>query len=303
MIKLILSFKKISFFLLFLVWCLPSAFLDAFEVPELKAPVTDLVGLLSEKTNLELTQALITEEQRSSNQVAVLIVPDLQGEDIASVAIQVFDKWQLGQKSKNNGILLLIALSDKKMRIEVGRGLEGSLPDVVAYRIIKNSMKPKFKIGEFDEGVKLGIADILASIDGSYTPSPKDTNTWKPKESSKLKGNTIFFAIALGLLFSWLAGKGDGCLRFVFLFLGFFFLAPVFFQFASTLISLAMTAVLQMVSFLFGRNSSWGTGYSSGGYWIGGGGWSDGGSWGSGSDSSWSGGGGDSGGGGASGDW
>lgn len=143
------------------------------DIPALSARVVDAGALLSAETEAQLESTLAAHEQATSNQVAVLTVPDLQGYDIAEFALLVARQWQLGQRDRNNGALLLIARDERKMRIEVGYGLEGDLSDARAKRIIERELRPAFKAGDFDLGVRRGVDAILGSIEGSYTPPAK----------------------------------------------------------------------------------------------------------------------------------
>ncbi len=288
-------------------------YLQAIEIPKLEKRVTDLANLLSPETIQYLTKELETEELKTSNQIAVLILPSLDGESIESVAIQVFDEWKLGQKDKSNGILFLIAPNERKMRIEVGRGLEGFLPDVICNRIIKQVIRPEFKTGNYDKGVILGIQSILKNIDGSYAPSNTDTVTTKRKKK-KLSFYDLFVGTILGFVLVFLSIRFDSLIRLILISISLFMFMGVFSAFFSFGISLAISLILQAITFVlasFWKSSSPSTSsYTDSGYMGGWGGGFGGGSWGGGSgdswsggDSSWGGGGGDSGGGGSSGDW
>lgn len=152
------------FFLLF------SATLFAREVPNLTGPVVDEANLLSNATKNSLESLLYRYKSDTSNQVQVLIIDSLEGDAIENFSIQVTDKWKLGDEKKDNGILFLIAAKDRKMRIEVGQGLEGELPDVLAGRII-DSVKPYFRSGNFDEGIYLGVESIIKTLKGEKIPA------------------------------------------------------------------------------------------------------------------------------------
>jgi len=140
------------------------------EVPELTGRVVDRAGLLSPATERALTEQLAAHEEATGNQVAVLTIESLQGRPIEEYSLQVARTWGLGQEEFDNGVLLLIAEQDREMRIEVGYGLEGALPDVVASRIIRYELRPAFRQGDFDGGVQAGVSAILSSIAGTYEP-------------------------------------------------------------------------------------------------------------------------------------
>lgn len=310
--NLFLSYGRAFFFPCF-IFLLSSFNLESIEVPKLEKRVTDLANLLAPDTIQYLTKELETEELKTSNQIAILVLPSLEGEPIESVAIQVFDDWKLGQKDKSNGILFLIAPNDRKMRIEVGRGLEGFLPDIICNRIIKQVIRPEFRNGNYDRGVILGTQSILKNLDGSYSPSNTDVITTK-KKKKKMSFYDLFVGTILGFVLVFLAKRFDSLVRLILILVSLFMLMGVFSTFFSFGISLAISLILQVLTFVlasFWKSSSPSTSsYSDSGYMGGWGGGFGGGFWGGGSgdswsggDSSWGGGGGDSGGGGSSGDW
>src|SRR6056297_2282301 len=124
----------------------------ALEVPALKSRVMDFHGLLTPREEQRLEQQLYEFERQTSNQLAVLIISSLEGESIESYSIEVVDKWKLGDKDKENGALLLIAINDRKVRIEVGYGLEGALTDMISGSIIRNDIAPAFRSNNFYAG-------------------------------------------------------------------------------------------------------------------------------------------------------
>lgn len=139
------------------------------EIPELWGQhVHDEAKVLSSQTVDNLERQLKTFEDSTSNQVAILIVSSLDGEIVEQYALRVAEKWKLGKKEKDNGVLLLLAINDRKMRIEVGQGLEGPLPDAICNRIIRNEMAPNFRRGDYDAGVSAAINAILLATKGEY---------------------------------------------------------------------------------------------------------------------------------------
>ncbi len=140
----------------------------ALDVPFLSGRVIDEVGILSNETKLSIENKLKDHEKATSNQVVVLIIPSLESEVLEEYSLKVASTWKLGQKGKDNGVLLLIAKNDRKLRIEVGYGLEGSLTDALSYRIIRNEITPSFKQGNFSLGVEQGVDAILSAIAGTY---------------------------------------------------------------------------------------------------------------------------------------
>src|SRR3954464_497488 len=142
-------------------------------VPPLKARVTDLTGTLAAQQQSTLEQTLAAFEQRKGSQIAVLLVPTTQPESVEEYAVRVEEKWQLGRKGIDDGALLLIAKNDRKLRIEVGYGLEGVLNDATAKRIIADDITPRFKQGDFYGGVSAGGERMIKGIAGEPLPPPK----------------------------------------------------------------------------------------------------------------------------------
>jgi uncharacterized protein len=156
-------------FLIFSLLISLSAFAQK-AVPELwHTRVHDDAHVLKQETIDALEKQLTVYEDSTSNQIAILIISSLDGDPIESYSIRVAEKWQLGQKEKDNGVLLLIAVDDHKMRIEVGAGLEGVLTDALTSRIIRNEMAPNFRRADFDSGVTAAVIGIIAAIGGEYT--------------------------------------------------------------------------------------------------------------------------------------
>jgi len=133
----------------------------AFDVPRLTGPVVDRAGMLSAAAERQLTGALQRlRQQPGGAQIAVLTVTELGDETIEQASIQVVDAWQLGDEAADNGILLMIAKAERRIRIEVGQGLEGDLPDAYAKRIIDEAMTPLFRSGNVDQGILVGVYQI-----------------------------------------------------------------------------------------------------------------------------------------------
>ena len=142
-------------------------------VPPLRARVTDLTATLTADQRAGLEAKLAAFEARKGSQVAVLIVPTTQPETIEQYSIRVVDQWQLGRKGVDDGVLLLVAKNDRKLRIEVGRGLEGAIPDAVAKRIVSDVIAPRFREGDFYGGIIAGADRILRTIEGEPLPPPR----------------------------------------------------------------------------------------------------------------------------------
>ncbi|MDZ7266747.1 MAG: TPM domain-containing protein [candidate division KSB1 bacterium] len=149
---------------------------QALEVPFLAGHVNDTAHLLSPQAIEALEAVLQAHEDSTSNQVVVLTVPGLQGEVLEEYAMRVAETWKIGRAEKDNGVLLLIARDDRAIRIEVGSGLEGNLPDITCGRIIRNEIVPRFRDGDFDGGVTAGVNAILAAIQGAYVADDTAAN-------------------------------------------------------------------------------------------------------------------------------
>jgi uncharacterized protein len=273
-----------------LLFAVPPAGADV-PVPQLKARVTDLTATLSQDQRAALEQKLAALEARKGSQVAVLLVPTTEPETVEQYATRVFDQWKLGRKGIDDGVLLLVAKNDRKLRIEVGYGLEGAIPDAIARRVIDEDIVPLFKQGNFAGGIEAGVARITKLIDGEPMPQPKGFE--RPRFDWHGEGLFIGFiilAMASQLLHS-LLGRflGAGVASVAAGIVGY------------VLAGLAAAAIIGLIAFVIslfiGATGRRGTGWSSGGNWSSGGGSSSSGGGG------FSGGGGSSGGGGASGSW
>lgn len=145
-------------------------------VPPPGARVTDLTGTLDVTQKQQLETRLDQFEAKRGVQIAILLVPTTRPETIEQYGIRVVETWKLGRKGVDDGVLLLIAKDDRTLRIEVGYGLEGVLPDAVAKRIIAESITPYFKNGSYFDGIATGIEQLLAVIEGESLPPPRARN-------------------------------------------------------------------------------------------------------------------------------
>jgi uncharacterized protein len=270
-------------------------------VPPLTGRVVDQTGTLSSGDIASLTQTLKNLELRKGSQIAVLIVPTTAPETIEQYAIRVAEAWKIGRKKIDDGALVVVAKDDRKLRIEVGYGLEGALTDVTSKRIIDEIITPRFRNGDFAGGISAGVDRIIGVVDGEKLPEPVQ----QPQDSGFLSHIDPFnpflivAVIVAGGIFRGLFGRLFGSLATGGL------VAALFWFIAA---SLALSAISGIIAFLItmfsdamtssggaGRGGGWyGGGYSGGGY-SGGNSSGDGGGF--------SGGGGSFGGGGASGSW
>ena len=145
----------------------------ALDVPPLTGRVIDLAHVLPPNTVESLTARLKAHEETTSNQVTVLVLPSLEEEPLESFSHRVATTWKLGQKGTDNGVLLLVAIKERKIRIEVGYGLEGALTDARSAQIIRNEIVPRFRSGDAPGGVAAGVDAILKTIEGTYRTSDK----------------------------------------------------------------------------------------------------------------------------------
>jgi len=207
-------YKKIIFALIFLLLS-NTAF--ALDVPELKGRINDYAEILAPNQKAELENFLKNAETRTSSQIALLTIPSLEQESLEDFSLKVAETWKLGQKNKDNGVLMLIALKEKKIRIEVGYGLEAVLTDAKSGFIIRNIVTPHFKKRDFYTGIKEGLSAIYGFASKEYQVS--DQELAKYEKAAKAKETSHFPIAVLVLLIMFLfgglgrrGGKGGGIL-------------------------------------------------------------------------------------------
>ena len=283
----------------------------ALEVPKLEGRVMDLAGIFSSTAVDAMAAESERLEQENGAQIAVLTIPSLEGQPLEDYSMRVVEAWKLGREDRDNGVLILIARDDRKIRIEVGYGLEGVLPDALCGRIIDNAMKPAFREGDFSGGSQRAVEMISGLVRGDPEASAAlaDTAIGASEAMPLLVMAVIFFSVMSVFTLSALFSKGGGAW---FLYL---FLVPFFFAFPGAVLGFrwaVITVVVWLIGFPILRLLIWHTvagksfrtshptwtnwNSARGGGWSGGGGgFSSGGGF--------SGGGGSFGGGGASGGW
>jgi uncharacterized protein len=146
--------------------------------PALTGRVVDEAGLMDAATRTALIEQLAGLEQKTTDQLVVVTLKSLQGTSIEDYGYQLGRRWQIGQKDKNNGVLLIVAPNERKVRIEVGYGLEGTLTDAVTKLIIENSILPRFKVADFSGGIKRGVEDIVQVLSG-------DAQEWQDRATQR----------------------------------------------------------------------------------------------------------------------
>jgi uncharacterized protein len=250
-------------------------------VPELSRRVTDLTTTLSVDQVASLEDKLAAFESSKGSQIAVLLVPTTQPEDIAQFGIRVADKWKIGRAQIDDGVILIVAKDDRTLRLEVGYGLEGVIPDAIAKRVIAETITPHFKAGDFYGGIDAGIGQLIRLIEGETLPPPRQAGA---EGDDAVFGALVIGGVVIGWLLSTLMSRpaAGGIAA-----LGSGTLGAALLGFSPLLLFIAV--------FVFAAVAS---GFRNGGGWSSGGGGGFGGGGGS-----WGGGGGGFGGGGASGSW
>jgi uncharacterized protein len=169
----------------------------ALEVPKVSGYVNDLAGLISAPTELKIEDFLRSFEGSDSTQLVVLTIDSLEGEALEEYSLRVAESWGIGQKGKDNGALLLVAKQDRKIRIEVGYGLEGKLTDLLSGRIIDNEIKPLFQTGDFEGGIIAGITSMAEAVRGEYQGTG---TTSRKKKRNPLGSLALLLFLGPGLM-------------------------------------------------------------------------------------------------------
>ncbi|MBB4130774.1 TPM domain-containing protein [Xanthomonas sp. 3075] len=153
---------------------LPASLLaqDLAAIPPLRSPVVDLTGTLDATQTQQLEQQALALQQRKGAQLQILIVPTTQPEAIEEYTQRVFDQWSIGRKGVDDGVLLLVAKDDRRVRIQPGKGLEGAIPDITANRIIQEYLAPRFREGDYAGGIRAATATLAGLIEGEALPAP-----------------------------------------------------------------------------------------------------------------------------------
>lgn len=258
--------------------------------------VNDYVGILTREQKNNLESRLVSFEEETSNEISIAIIDSLKEDTIENFAVELFKKWSIGKKSNDNGVLILVAILDKKMRIEVGYGLEGALTDSQAYWIIENKMKPAFRNNDFYLGLSEASDAIMSATRGEYIPSASESKniSWDGINFFIFWGFIIFqiLMVTIASSKSWWLGGVIGAI--IGIMVGFF---------VGWIMGLALVIILTPLGLLFdflisksyqkakvkGQNPWWFGGFGGGGFGGSGGfgGFGGGGSGGGGASSSW----------------
>lgn len=187
-----------KYFFSFLLFCYSVGFAQP-QIPKLKMWATDLTNTLSQSELQDLNERLKSFQDTTSNQIVVLMIPSLENYPIEMLAEETATKNKIGTEKNDNGILLLIAKDDKELRLEVGYGLEGSVPDAIASSIIRNVIRPQFRDNNYYLGINDGINAIIAAIGGEYKAEDADDNGGFP---------FVILVIIIIVVFSFMRGGG-----------------------------------------------------------------------------------------------
>lgn len=174
------------------------------EFPALSGRVVDAANLIDGGAQEQLENRLAQFEQASGIQLVVVTLPNLQGYPIEEYGYQLGRHWGIGQKGKDNGVLLIVAQAERKVRIEVGYGLEGALTDALSANIIHTVILPQFKAGRFEAGIDQGCSAIMAALKGEYQPRPARSDT------GRQRGNAFFILMLMLVVVVLLGGLGGG---------------------------------------------------------------------------------------------
>lgn len=278
----------------------PAGAQELQPIPPLAARVTDETGTLTTGQRAALEAKLAAFEARKGAQLAVLVVATTEPEAIEQYAIRVVDAWKLGREKPDDGALLLVAREDRELRIEVGRGLEGALTDLVANRIIDETIVPRFREGDFAGGISAGVDRMIAVVDGEPLPPPE--KHWDGARDLDGMLPLLFFVVFFGsAILRAMLGRGFGSLATGGAAGG---VAWLMSQALGLSIGVGLVALLVSLGLGFGGGGRWSSGPRHGGWTTGGwgGGFRSGGG-GFGGGGGFRGGGGSFGGGGASGRW
>ena len=231
--------------------------------------VNDYAGVIDSQQKQALETKLVQFEKDTSNEISVVIIPSLKGDTIENFAVKLFEDWAIGKKDNDNGILLLVAIEDRKMRIEVGYGLEGALTDAQSYSIIVNDLQPAFRANDYAGGISKAIDDIILATKGEYTATQNSS-----KNSSGVNFEWIFFLVfglpiwlssVLARSRSWWAGGVIGVVMGIILIFVF-----------SLVVGMIASIILGLLGLLLDYNvsKSYGKAKATGGvmpWWFGGG--------------------------------
>ncbi len=206
--------KKIFLLLLFLsaaagkLWAQEAS--DFPQKPSLLLPVNDYANVLSGSEREQLTAKIRQYDKATSTTIIVVTIPSIGGYEVAQYATELGNRWQIGRKGKNNGIVILAAIEERKVNISVGRGLEGVLTDIKSGQIIRNEMVPAFKTGDYYEGFSKATDAVIAVTKGEYTADPDEEG-----DGDFSGGGLILMVVVIVILLRFFGGGGNGGGRYM----------------------------------------------------------------------------------------
>ncbi|WP_282297476.1 TPM domain-containing protein, partial [Stenotrophomonas sp. PS02289] len=245
-------------------------------IPTLDSPVVDTTGTLDAASRQALIDQALALQQRKGSQLQILMVPSTAPEDIAQYTQRVFEQWQIGRKGVDDGVLLVVAKDDRRVRIEPGYGLEGAIPDAIANRVIQEYLAPKFRNNDYAGGLTDATGVLVKLIDGEALPAPVSDHRTRADSSVDVWPVALVIGFFVGTFLRTLLGGLPRPLRAV---LGGGGAAVAAFLFTSLWLASGVAGVIGLIISLssgragrFARNTGWG-----GGGWGGGGGFGGGG--------------------------
>jgi uncharacterized protein len=197
--------------LLFIALACWSALGQMPQIPPLHARITDLAGVLSPEEVSSLESKLADLERTDSTQIGILIIPSLEGQPLEDYSIRVAEAWKLGQKGRDNGAILLVAMKDRQVRIEVGYGLEGTLTDARSFQVIQNEILPHFRQGDFYGGIDAGVTALIQVVRGVYQGPSQSRRTRSERSGTRLDWIVLMLFFLVPVL-SWTGKWGGGVL-------------------------------------------------------------------------------------------
>lgn len=204
--------RRLAAILLTLIVFSATAFAQSLTFPTLTGRVVDQAGLLDAAAHAQLEQTLADLEAKTTDQLVVVTLKSLQGTSIEDYGYQLGRHWQIGQKGKNNGVLLIVAPNERKVRIEVGYGLEGTLTDAISSFIVQNSILPRFKAGDFAGGIRRGVEDVVQVLSGD-AEEYRERASRSPERGMSVEDAIViafFLFIAAIIILNVLAGVLQG---------------------------------------------------------------------------------------------
>lgn len=264
--------NRVAGVLISLYWLAAPAAAQDMAIPYLSGRVVDQAAILSTQARERLAAMAQAHERASGNQIVVLTVPTLGGKSVEDYAVRVFEEWKIGSRELDNGVLILVVPQDRRVRIEVGYGLEGTLTDATASRIIRDLMTPRFREGNYDVGIEAGVTAVIQILEGSRSagadaewldPEGKKTSGFQvrapdmPLAERILIGAFVFGVIGLFTFIGLVTPGGMGWFLYFFL-IPFWSMFPMFiFGSGAALKILGTYAVLYPLTKVFVSRQSW----------------------------------------------